>query len=311
MKNSILKLCASALFVSTLFVSCNKESVQPVTTSYLSVEDATRGLKLIDMDGMTPIHVEPIDQYSVKVEFLQSARPYSLDLRLQNSQDLLGKIKKAIAENSPLSIAVPENSTSIVKVNPPSVTALLDYQESLKYDPKASVRAMTVVSSEAELMKLFNYLKNQPIPFKYIADGCYARAHKMRQLMLQKGIECKKQFVYGSLRAFNGYCCTSWVYHVAPLVKVKTSNGRVVEKIIDPSMFQEPVAPETWRNACINSQNCKGPVNITEYVNTDGAVYYYNNYSKTSVYDNDYRKTNDVIRDYTGLEGCGNTSYYY
>ncbi|MEF9480737.1 protein-glutamine glutaminase family protein [Chryseobacterium sp. 1B4] len=91
----------------------------------------------------------------------------------------------------------------------------------------------------ATLNSLFAQIKNQAcgtstasspcITFRYPVDGCYARAHKMRQILLNAGYDCEKQFVYGNLRASTGTCCVSWVYHVAILVSFKNASG-IVEK---------------------------------------------------------------------------------
>jgi hypothetical protein len=53
------------------------------------------------------------------------------------------------------------------------------------------------VVSEEELSKYFDELaSNKDIPFLYAYDGCYARAHKMSQILESKGIITGNAFVF-------------------------------------------------------------------------------------------------------------------
>jgi Glutaminase len=69
------------------------------------------------------------------------------------------------------------------------------------------------------------YAISHCIPFQYVRDGCYARAHKMRQIITdQYGYCCEKVFSFAipyphrlALKAGKwGGCCVTWWYHVAP-----------------------------------------------------------------------------------------------
>src|SRR4029077_1594099 len=60
------------------------------------------------------------------------------------------------------------------------------------------------------------------IPFQYVRDGCYARAHKMRWIIEEKyGYCCEKVFSFANqnndelaVRADKwGGCCVNWWYH--------------------------------------------------------------------------------------------------
>lgn len=58
-------------------------------------------------------------------------------------------------------------------------------------------------------------MMNDPgIPFGFATDGCYARAHKMRQILNLQGYECRKLFAiegdagnYGLTTNTPGGCC--------------------------------------------------------------------------------------------------------
>ncbi len=102
---------------------------------------------------------------------------------------------------------------------------------------------------------------NPCIPFQYVKDGCYARAHKMRWII-------EKYFGYCSEKVFSfateghhklavkadkwGGCCVEWWYHVTPLIRVRAQAGErsyVLAYVIDPGMFDKPVLLSTWLTA--------------------------------------------------------------
>lgn len=84
------------------------------------------------------------------------------------------------------------------------------------------------------------------IPYGYITDGCYARAHMMDESLRQHGINNAKMFAMGDLEAKNDVMSARWWYHVAPLVFVDGGDGQPVAKIIDPGFSREPMDPEQW-----------------------------------------------------------------
>ena len=84
------------------------------------------------------------------------------------------------------------------------------------------------------------------IPYGYITDGCYARAHMMDESFRQHGINNAKMFCKGDLEAKNDLMTARWWYHVAPLVFVDDGNGKPIPKIIDPGFSREPMDPEQW-----------------------------------------------------------------
>ena len=101
-----------------------------------------------------------------------------------------------------------------------------------------------------------------PIPFSFPADGCYSRAHRMEEMLTEKGYASQKVF---ALAATSGLDVKSlnndpqvgrrdpepennvqWWYHVAPIVKVRDPERGVIETVIDPSMGQSPMPLDEW-----------------------------------------------------------------
>jgi hypothetical protein len=105
--------------------------------------------------------------------------------------------------------------------------------------------------TEEQAAQIFKDMAEQKnIPFCYPEDGCYARAHKMTQLMEKKGFIAGKVFLEGDLKVETknspkGF--VEWWYHVAPLVAVK--QGKKVELlVIDPSLVKGPLKLDDWIN---------------------------------------------------------------
>lgn len=98
------------------------------------------------------------------------------------------------------------------------------------------------------------------LPFKYIKDGCYARAHVIDKLLADKGYNSAKIFALGDLQASNEAFPdgVTWRYHVAPLVMVRNGDG-VEFRVVDPSLDTEPLTADEWV-ARINPN--QGPVTV-------------------------------------------------
>ncbi|MCA9794084.1 MAG: hypothetical protein KC910_19885 [Candidatus Eremiobacteraeota bacterium] len=105
-----------------------------------------------------------------------------------------------------------------------------------------------------QLFAEFRKLAGDPeIPFEYITDGCYARAHKMCETMREDQVNCGKMFVMledignpGRLEADNKYMHAEWWYHVAPLVFAEDEAHQISAYIMDPSMADHPLKAEDW-----------------------------------------------------------------
>ncbi|HEX6097585.1 MAG TPA: protein-glutamine glutaminase family protein [Thermoanaerobaculia bacterium] len=86
------------------------------------------------------------------------------------------------------------------------------------------------------------------IPFDYPEDGCWARANEMCRVIAAAGVAAAKVWNWGKLevRTTNSpKCRVRWGWHVAPVVRVAHPSG-AVNAVLDPSMFDEPVASEQW-----------------------------------------------------------------
>lgn len=158
------------------------------------------------------------------------------------------------------------------------------------------------------------------IPFQYVRDGCYARAHKMRQIIEdQYGYCCEKVFSFANqgndtlaVKANKwGGCCVTWWYHVAPLVRVRirinlgsASFQFVLAMVIDPGMFDKPVLLSSWLMAQEDT-SCSANANVSTYSIQPGSAYWPANYAGTSFgTDPTYALTHSTLTGYKNLTTC-------
>lgn len=154
------------------------------------------------------------------------------------------------------------------------------------------------------------------IPFQYVRDGCYARAHKMRWIITTKyRYCCEKVFSFANQNNDHlavkadkwGGCCVTWWYHVAPLIRVKVKVGTlsaVLALVIDPGMFDKPVLLSTWLSAQKNT-TCHSNANVSMYSIQPGSAYWPTNYAGTTFgTDPAYANTDATLTTYSGLTTC-------
>jgi hypothetical protein len=164
------------------------------------------------------------------------------------------------------------------------------------------------------------YAISHCIPFQYVRDGCYARAHKMRQIITdQYGYCCEKVFSFAipypnrlALKAGKwGGCCVTWWYHVAPLVRVRIrikllsfNFDFVLAMVIDPGMFDKPVLLSSWL-AAQEDTSCSTSAKVTTYSIQPGSAYAPANGSGTAFStDPNYTATHQTLIDYKNLTTC-------
>lgn len=267
----------------------------------------------VAVGDLTPVKLVK-DGSDVKVTFLQSARAFSFSTNSTNANEMMQLLTDAKDADHPVEVAVFENTNTIASVKEVSADIIKAYKASVRTETEIETRgsdiltraSASIVPNEQALSELFNELKNAEIPFEYAADGCYARAHKMRQIITSKGYECYKIFVYGDLAATNGECCVGWSYHVAPILRHRNANGETEIKVLDPSLFKKPVSKQEWLNACKN-RSCYYRTSISSVKITHGYVYVRSENGRV-VTDDDYNKTECIISAYTGYSGCSTSA---
>lgn len=151
------------------------------------------------------------------------------------------------------------------------------------------------------------------IPFQYVRDGCYARAHKMRWIITTKyRYCCEKVFSFANqnydrlaVKADKwGGCCVTWWYHVTPLIRVRIGNLGVLALVIDPGMFDKPVLLSTWLAAQENKA-CDPNAKVSMFSIQPGSAYSPANYAGTMfTTDPNYVATDATLNAYHNLVTC-------
>lgn len=300
-------LLSMMIFVAALSSNACTESA--AEQQMINSESNTKNFT--ELGKTVPVGIED-ENGKLKVSFIVTAQFYTITPTKENEK-YISLIREAVQNESPIQVFVKPGTHEIAKVEKGSDEDIRYFKSVYTKEAKSEASKLTsVLPNVATLNSMFNLIKNQAcgtstasspcITFRYPVDGCYARAHKMRQILINNGYDCEKQFVYGNLKASTGTCCVAWSYHVAILVSYKNASGVTEKRIIDPSLFPSgPVTDTAWRNACINT-SC-GSASVSSYANTAGNVYY-RSPSASYLYDNNLVNTNCVLTKFSSLSGC-------
>jgi len=157
--------------------------------------------------------------------------------------------------------------------------------------PGSATNPLTKAQADA----LFKDLAAQPqIPFNWPRDGCFARAHEMRRLMADKGIDSAKYWNYASpgqalVVPGTGIGTVVWGWHVAPSVMVQGPSGPQ-PMVIDPSLFPNPVTPQDWAAKQGDPHSVLQP--------SDGKLYFREQDETWSQTDDKYKETKEDLERY-------------
>ena len=227
----------------------------------------------------------------------------TLDARRQIIQRVSALSERELEEFARTRIPLPKSETDrvapidVAKIDPTKFNIVDAY---LKW--RCFRLCTKIIPSYAKAKEIFDfcaqlschlpgpYAVTPCIPFQYVRDGCYARAHQMRRIITTRyGYCCEKVFSFApydddtlAVQANKwGGCCVLWWYHVAPLVRVRLkfrlpgfpkSFSIVLALVIDPSMFDKPVLLSTWLSAQEN-KSCSPLAKVSAYSIQPGSAY--------------------------------------
>jgi hypothetical protein len=238
-----------------------------------------------------------------------------VEIRNYNDGEGLNSKKMRITGVAPLKIDINNIDTSVFN--------------RVEYQVKFPVLRLcnNIVPNYATLVSIFNdcasqgcnnpppYTITNCIPFQYVRDGCYARAHKMRQMISQKYGYCVEKvfsFAEGYPKRLAvkanmwGGCCVEWWYHVVPLLRLNVKFGKRTYQIcyvIDPGMFTTPVTLSTWLQAQKNT-TCNANATVTSYSIQPGSAYWPLGSSASFGTDPNYVQTEQTLIGYKNGVTC-------
>lgn len=269
----------------------------------------------------------------------------------------VGRLDEALEKGAPVAVDLDEEKGFVRRISPGRGEALAEFERRRTYveEPEkvrridlAEIDPTTfnvvhhyldlrifrlctrVVPSYAKAKEIFDFCAEQSchlpgpygvpncIPFQYVIDGCYARAHEMRRIITTRyRYCCEKVFSFAvddldrlAVRADKwGGCCVTWWYHVAPLVRVRIAIRKLgfsaeLAMVIDPGMFDKPVLLTTWLAAQQN-KSCHQHARVSQYSIQPGSAYTpafgsTNNFTT----DPNYTATNSTLVNYRNRVTC-------
>jgi len=293
-------------------------------------------------------------------EVLFNERQQIFSLRATRASVALeGKLREALSASVPVRAVVNPRQGLVKAIDTPEEEELRAFQERfvLLEDPQKTMRievgridpttfnivehylnipvfrlCRNIVPSYAKAKEIFDFCAAQScnlpgpyaipqcIPFQYVIDGCYARAHAMRRIIEdQYGYCCEKVFSFANqnmdrlaVNASNwGGCCVTWWYHVAPLVRVRVTIRLgalqlqfVIALVIDPGMFDKPVLLSSWL-AAQEKVACSPNAHVSMYSIQPSSAYTPANYQGTAFNtDPGYADTDATLAAYATLTTC-------
>jgi hypothetical protein len=289
--------------------------------------------------------------------FHERERIFALSASAGEEKETATALEEARKRKRPLSVTVDPKQSVILRVEEPTNDALEEFARTrILLDRPSRIAAIDVrkidptkfnlvdiylkwppfklcekvIPSYAKAKQIFDFCAqlscNLPgpyavtpcIPFQYVIDGCYARAHQMRRIITTRfRYCCEKVFSFATanddtlaVRAEKwGGCCVEWWYHVAPLVRVRLEIkgfprrfSLTLAMVIDPGMFDKPVLLSTWLAAQENT-GCNPHAHVTSYSIQPGSAYT-PSFGGGFTTDPAYTQTEATLIDYSGLTTC-------
>jgi Glutaminase len=339
---SLMLAAVITIFSSALFYSCKKTADKVPEKAEVVLPGASDRL-------LTVANVfNAADGKTVTAWFYETPLVHEFSRSSANAEKFFSILKDARERSLPVNVRVAASQEGLIEsVIPATDEQVRAFKEAKAKEVAAEEAAapesitggtnapalVGVIPNIATLNTIFNALRNQCcklagpylygqcIPFQYVADGCYARAHKMRQIIEGTyGYTSYKVFNYadqcpitpGSLAVnatlWGNNCCVRWWYHVAPYVYVQSGTSQVAY-LLDPSMHSAPVAISTWLAAQKNTAcgYTAGTVHKQAYYTSSAYAPSGYNYSTCTINvyaDNTYTAANSTCAAYAPKQGC-------
>ncbi len=122
--------------------------------------------------------------------------------------------------------------------------------------------------SVKQALEIFDdIVENLDLGFHFIRFGCESRTHLICEYLKDKGIKPRKIWLFED---YHGDSLLKgdifgkkfdWGHHVAPVINVKFSSGKIKPMVIDPGFFDGPVGIKTMADA-IGVKNIKKQIDI-------------------------------------------------
>jgi hypothetical protein len=288
------------------FVDWQQKKQLPV---YVEVQTQSRIVReIFPTSKRLPDHVnrQPVDG-RLRVIFRASPAIFYLNPALPKFKEMWARLDRAAADND--EVLVTHHPLTLEMIDVRDAPEEETPEETLEPPPPPGAPAIhaapALVKTEVtleEAIVIFNAMAVADIPFFFIRDCCTARAQKMCRLMLEDfKVRALKIWNYGNGFASDkrtlcvktsvdpsGKVC--WTYHVAPILNVV--DGTTKTLVIDPSMFDGPVAISTWLLAQNDSDSKQEFTDANNFENKPN--------SPADLFDPGPAKVDEKLNDHTG-----------
>lgn len=352
-KSILVTTTASLLFLLLAFSNHDRTASSIQANRFTVTGDTTafNDTALVSVAALIP----SADGRSVTVIFNEREQVFSIPRGEKNFDIFNRSFEASLKSKSPLKVITNPRKGSFTAVTQPSATELELFKslrrEMLPGDKAERIeiskidtatfnivgeylkwpvfrKCTSIVPDYATAKQIFDYCAQQScdifgphqvnpcIPFQYVIDGCYARAHKMRWII-------ENHFHYCSEKVFSfanqgnhclavqankwGGCCVQWWFHVTPVIRVKSpfgKFGRTLAYVIDPGMFNQPVLLSTWLQAQENLA-CSANAHV-DFYSIQPSSAYLPTYPTGAPYTTDpnYTATNNTLIGYANGHTC-------
>jgi Glutaminase len=245
--------------------------------------------------------VEPAPNGDVSVSVGISPARLFIRRDTPGGEEMIATLGEAQRDGQPVLVAA-NDFDEVIYVRKEGTGRILPLQFDLQIDATALEFRAAPTVTPAECDQMYSQVSQRScnpgavppscIPFLYPDDGCYARAHEMYHMLGER--VSGKTWLYGNLQIRTPNkpgCKQSWVYHVAPFVRVQRG-ASTIQTVIDPALFPGPVPLDTWRSVQ-GDPHAQGA--------DSGPSIWYRNPQGKVITDPDYSKTNAALAQFRTL----------
>lgn len=256
------------IIAAAAIYGCKKDNIIPSENALLTLSGTDRLMSVANV-YLTD------DADKAEVWFYETPVIFDFSVRTTVGKNNFEMLKYACEKKLPVNIRTIANVENMIdRVFPPTTEQLAAFKAEMAtrevaLPASAVTKDVYHVPNMDTLNAIFNTVKNQCclcpggfitgqcIPFQYAGNGCWARAHKIRQIIENKfGCTSYKIFNYAcdmkstltvkvKMWKIDSTCCQRWWYHVGSYVFVPSEAGNT-QFVIDPSLFDHPATVSEW-----------------------------------------------------------------
>lgn len=220
------------------------------------------------------------------------------ELKQQTEQESLNRVE-ALSENMVL-----DDAHDYLVANPEFKKVKNGFYDGAESTSKSIPISVISFKMAHYLFEMFK--RDKSFPFDYLTLGCQANAHKMSLIAEKYNIYFGKIYAEGRLQVKTDNeqkPFVRWGWHVAPVVFIREGNKDNL-KVIDPSIFDQPVSVSEWIDKMLYNKNGFDAYVTTYYYGNRYQYYphldapedYKNNWNNLDLFLAEYERLKNLVR---------------